>query len=93
MNTLLAFIVEKYYQCTRHSGVSLTTKPANQHSKEITQRNTIDPIRFVALPYTEAKLTSSVFAYKKQFKSMLFMLHVSRQTYRTVTDLFLWSDK
>ena len=42
------------------------------------------------------KLTRSVFAYKKdkkQFKPTLFMLHVSRQTYLTVTNLFMWSDK
>ena len=70
MNTLLGFIAEKYYHCTRRSGVD-HSQQSQQASKEIPQRNTVDPIRFRCLRYIryiKVKLIRYVFAYKKQFK-------------------------
>ena len=65
MNTLLASKAEKIsslYQI--NSGVSLTTKPANQQRNTCTsKRYHVDPIQFIALPYFKVKLACSVFTY------------------------------
>ena len=65
---------EKYY-CTRHSGASPKRKSAKPAKKITNKETAIDPFRYLAL----MKLARSVFAHKKQFYSLRYLVHVALQ--------------
>ena len=64
------------YNCNRHSGTSLSRKPAKPAKKKSNKETTVNPISCLAV----MKLVRSVFAHKKQFYSPRSdLVHVSRQ--------------